>query len=67
MLARIALGALLLTALTVTIVPDEAQACRPMTWICPLNFQYYHTCGGTVTVPPIVQCAEDTLRDATLP
>lgn len=65
MLGRIALGILLLTAATVTIVPGEADACRPLSWICPLNGQYYHMCG--TGVPPIVYCAEDTLRDATLP
>lgn len=47
-------------------VMPTAEACQPRSWICPLNGEWYHTC-GTASVPPVAQCAGDTLRDLTLP
>lgn len=55
-----------LVATAFTIATPVADACQPLTWVCPLNGQYYRIC-GTASPPPIVQCTLDTLRDATIP
>lgn len=63
---RILLAAMLVTS-SLSFATAPADACRPMSWICPLNGNWYSSCGGVVTIPPIVRCAEDTVRELTLP
>ena len=63
LLAMAILAAALVPA---TLTLETADACRPMSWICPLNGQWYHTC-GTHVPPPIVWCVEDTVRDLSIP
>lgn len=55
-----------LVVVPATVVLPAADACQPLSWYCPLNGQYYYVCGST-SPPPVVKCAQDTLRDLTLP
>lgn len=66
---KLLLPALLIVAVAIvpaTLTLDTADACQPYSWICPLNGQWYQICGTNIP-PPIVKCAEDTLRDASIP
>lgn len=64
-LATLFVGTFLLLT-SVPFVVEDAAACQPLWWRCPLNGNYYAVC-GTASPPPIVKCAQDTLRDLALP
>ena len=66
---RFALLALVFSATViapVVLTAEPVEACQPLSWVCPLNGQWYYIC-GTHIPPPIVQCARDTIEDASLP
>ena len=52
LILMVLLGAVLAPAAAVLPVAD---ACQPLTFVCPLNGKEVHTC-GTQVPPPIVYC-----------
>ncbi len=65
--------ALLIVALFATLViapaliaTPTADACQPVFWRCPLNGQWYVSCGPS-SPPPALMCARDMADIARLP